>query len=82
MASCSPGRYATNLLQVWVRDVLEAQQMEYRTGQRFKNSEVPTLLDTYQHCAICDHPLQSSQPGLIRKCMLAAGEPASLGQFQ
>ncbi|DBA99407.1 TPA: hypothetical protein ACH3X3_012005 [Trebouxia sp. C0006] len=30
-------------VQVWVRDVLEAQQVEYQTGQRFKNSEASPL---------------------------------------
>ncbi len=50
-------QHAALLLQVWVRDVLEAQQvLDYRTGQRFKKSEVPTLY-IYQHCANCDHLL-------------------------
>jgi hypothetical protein len=76
-------QHGTLLLQVWVRDVLEAQQvLDYRTGQRFKKSEVHTLWDIHQHHAASDHPLQSSQPGLIRKCMLAAEEPACLGQLQ
>ena len=60
-------QHATILLQVWVRDVLEAQQvLDYRTGQRFKKSEVPTLLVNYQHH---DYTLHSLQPGMISKCM-------------
>ncbi len=76
-------QHAINVLQVWVRDVLEAQQvLDYRTGQRFKKSEVPTLLDIFQHRASCDYPVQSLQPGMTCKCMLAAGEPACLRQLQ
>ena len=73
-------QHATILLQVWVRDVLEAQQvLDYRTGQRFKKSEVPTLLVNYQHH---DYTLHSLQPGMISKCMLAAGEQACSRQLQ
>ena len=57
MASYTLSSMLQFLLQVWVRDVLEAQQvLDYRTGQRFKKSEVP-ILCIYQHCANCDHLL-------------------------
>lgn len=43
--SCVFSTHATSVLQVWVRDVLEAQQvLDYRTGQRSKKSEVATFL--------------------------------------